>query len=74
MKVAASLRRKRGTVVAALRRHGQLGSVETAKCGNSKAYRTTFLDQTERPPPVGKAYNRELKGNGKTFYRNNGDK
>ena len=28
------------------RKNDQRGSVETAKCGNSKAYRTTFLDQT----------------------------
>ena len=74
MKVAASLRRQRGTVVSAIRRYGQLGSVETAKYGNSKAYRTTILNQTERPPPVRKAYNGEPEGNGKTFYRNNDDK
>ena len=41
-----------------------MANVETAKCGNSKAYRTTFLDQTERPLPVGKDYNRESEGNG----------
>ena len=51
-----------------------MANEEEWKLQNSKVYRTTFLDQTERPLPIGKDYNRESEGNGKAFYRSNGDK